>query len=164
MKLYIKNRLISLKNGSTVKDEAGNDVFHVKGKMMSIRKKKRVTDTAGNVIFRVQNKFFNWFVPSAFILTPDGERIAHVKKKIFTLKPTFFVEGYKDEFAINGSILGFNYEVLKNGQQIGHVHRDFNLLRDTFVLDCWEESEAAFLVSLVIAIDNIFDKINGSNE
>ena len=54
-------------------------------------------------------------------------------------------------------IFQFNYKILLNGQEIGHVARKISL-RDSFVLTINDDVDAAFMVALVIAIDNITDR------
>ena len=47
--------------------------------------------------------------------------------------------------------------ILKNGEVVGTIRREINLVADSFELDAKDE-DAQFLVALVIAIDNIGDK------
>jgi uncharacterized protein YxjI len=48
MKLIIKNKLLTLKGGSTVFNDMGEEAFLVKGKPLSISKKKYICDLQGN--------------------------------------------------------------------------------------------------------------------
>lgn len=158
MKLYIKNKILSLRGSSSVTNENGNDVFIVKGKFLSITHVKRVKDTSGRLLYRVRNKWFNVFTHSAFIYDGDGNKVAKVKRK-FGFKNRIIVEGYKDEIAVEGDFLSWTLDVYRNGEQIGTVRREF-ALTDSFVLETTTEDDAAFMVALVIAIDNIFDNMS----
>lgn len=161
MKLYIKNKLFSLRGSSSVKDESGNDIFIVKGALFSITRKKRVKDTNGKILYKVRNKWVNFFSHSAFVYDGSGSKIAKIKRK-FGINNRFVVEGYRDEIAIEGDFLSWTLDVYRNGAQIGTVRREFALL-DSFVLETDTEDDAAFMVALVIAIDNIFDNMSNSN-
>ena len=161
MKLYIKNKIFSLRGSSSVTDEAGNNVFVVKGKMFSITRKKRVKDTNGKLLYKVRNKWINFVTHSAYIYDGEGTKVAKVKRK-FGFKNKFIVEGYQSEIAIEGDFLSWTLDVFRNGTQIGTIRREFALL-DSFVLETDTEDDAAFMVALVIAIDNIFDNMSSSN-
>lgn len=161
MKLYIKNKLISLRGSSSVTDESGNDVFVVKGTFFTFTHKKRIKDADGKLLYKVRNKWFNFFTHSAYIYDGEGEKVAKVKRK-FGFKNVFVVEGYSDEISVEGDFLSWTLDVYRNGEQIGTVRREF-ALTDSFVLETETEDDAAFMVALVIAIDNIGDKIANSN-
>lgn len=161
MKLYIKNKVWSLRGSSSVKDEGGNDVFIVKGKFLSITHVKRIKDTSGNMLYKVRNKFVNLFSRSAYINDGDGSRVAKVERK-FGFKNRIIVHGYKDEIAVEGDFLSWTLDIYRNGDKIGEIRREFNLF-DSFVLETSTEDDAAFMVALVIAIDNIFDSRSKDN-
>ena len=161
MKLYIKNKVWSLRGSSSVKDENGNDVFIVKGKFLSISRKKRVKDTQGNLLYKVRNKLINFFSRSAYIYDGDGTKVAKVERK-FGFKNRIIVHGYQDEISVEGEFLSWTLDIYRNGEQVGAIRRQFNLV-DAFVLETETENDAAFMVALVIAIDNIFDSMSSSN-
>ena len=47
MKVYIKNKFMSLGGSSTVVDENKQPIYKVKGKIISITKKKKIKDMSG---------------------------------------------------------------------------------------------------------------------
>ena len=161
MKLYIKNKLITLRGSSTVKDESGSDVFVVKGAFFTVTHKKRIKDTDGKLLYKVRNKWINVFTHSAYIFDGEGKKVAKVKRK-FGFKHEFVVEGYSDEITVKGDFLSWTLDVYHNGEQIGTIRREF-ALTDSFVLETSTENDAAFMVALVIAIDNISDNMANSN-
>ena len=63
---FIKNKIISWGNGSSVTDETGKTVFEVKGKVFSITRKKFLCDAEGNRLFTVRNRWLNLFIRKAF--------------------------------------------------------------------------------------------------
>lgn len=156
MKVYVKNKIISLGGSSLVLDENKNPVFKVAGKLFSVRRKKRIYDMQKNLLFRVQNKFWKLFFPSSFVRTADGEKICRVKRKV-NLAHNYIVEGYKDEISIDGSFWGLEMRINRNGQEIGTLRRNITLIADSFELE-GDEKDIPFLVALVIAIDNINDR------
>lgn len=160
MKLYIKNKIWSLRGSSSVKDESGNDVFIVKGKWLSLTRVKRVKDTSGNLLYKVRNKWINFFSRSAYIYDGDHNKVAKVERK-FGFKNRIIVHGYKDEISVEGEFWSWTMDIYRNGEIIGAIRREFNLF-DSFVLETTTEDDAAFMVALVIAIDNIFDNMSNT--
>ena len=159
MRLVIKNKWISLRGSSFVKDEKGNDVMKVQGKFWTFTKKKFIKDLDGNICYIVRNKFWYLFHRQAFVFEPDGKtELAHLSKKIFTLHDHYNITTRDHgEVVVRGNILGYDYHIFENGKEIGHVSRMISL-RDSFVLDIEEGADWKFYCAIVIAIDNIVDK------
>ena len=157
MELYIRNKWISLGGSSTVKDVNEKDVFVVKGKIFSFTAKKFLYDLEGNLKFVIRNKFWRIFQRKALVYDANGNQVAKVKKKIFSLHDHYFVTSSLGDLQIKGNILTFNYNITLNDKPVGHVARKVSL-RDSFVLTVSDEYDAATFVALVIAIDNITDR------
>lgn len=157
MELYIKNKWVSLGGSSTVQDAEGNDVFLVKGKVFSFTGKKTLTDPQGEVRYIIRNKFWHFLAYRGFILDPQENVVATIKRKAFSLHDSFTITSSLGEIQIIGNILEFNYRVTLNGNEIGHVARKISL-RDSYVLTVESGIDPAFMAALVIAIDNINDR------
>lgn len=104
----------------------------------------------------MRNKWFNFIGHKAYVYE-DGAKIAMVKHPPFGGKK-FIIEGYKDEILIDGEFFSTLSAITKNGTPIGTINRQFTVVNDTFSLEA-DEADMPFLIALVIAIDNIFDKI-----
>ena len=85
MRLIIKNKWISLKGSSFVKDEKGNDVLQVEGKFWTVTRKKYVKDLDGNIVYIVRNKYWKFIHYQAFIMDKNEKIISHVVRKAFSL-------------------------------------------------------------------------------
>lgn len=157
MELAIRNKWISFKGSSTVKDMNEKDVLFVKGKFFTFTSKKFVQDLQGNTKFIVRNKFWRLFQRKAFVLDPDGNKIATVRRKIFSVHDHYFITSTLGDLQIRGNILQFNYQILHNGVEIGHIARKLSM-RDSFVLTIDDKYDYVTFVALVIAIDIITDR------
>ena len=157
MELSIKNKWVSIGGSSVIQDAAGKDVMKVKGKVFSFTRKKELTDMNDQVKYVVRNKFWRLFTYTAFVLNPDESVKATVRRKIFSLHDHYFVSSDIGELEIVGNILQFDYKILKDGKEIGHVARKISL-RDSFVLTIDDAYDSAFITALVIAVDNITDR------
>lgn len=156
MDVIIRNKFFSLRGSSSVKNEQGEDVFFVKGKLISPTNVKWVCDKAGNKLYKVRNKWFNFFNQRAYVY--EGKtKLASVKHPFLSVKK-FIVEGYKDEIVIDGDFFSFVSTIVRNGSPIGTIDRKVLSLNDAFKLS-GEEADMPFLIALVIAIDNIVDKM-----
>ena len=162
MKLYVKNKWISLTGASVVKNEDDKDVFKVKGKFFSFTAKKTLTDLNDNTLYVVRNKFWCFFARKAFVLDKDGKQVALVRRKLFSLRDRYFVDSDLGDLQINGNIFEFDYRITLNGNRIGHISRLMSL-RDAFALDIEDGADIPFFVALVIAVDNITDRRHSSN-
>ncbi len=164
MQVSIRNKWISLRGGSTVKDMNEKDVLYVKGKFFTFTRKKFVQDMSGNLLYTVRNKFWTFFVRKALVYDKDGNQVAFMKKKFWSFHDHYFIETKLGQMEIRGNILCFDYHISLKGKEIGHVSRKISL-RDSFVLDLNDEykQELPFFVALVIAIDNITDQRRDDN-
>ena len=159
MDIAIRNKWISLGGSSVIKDLNGKDLLKVKGRIFSFTRKKFVNTLDNKTLYVVRNKFWRIFARKAFVLNPEKKVVAIVRRKIFSVHDRYFIEETMyGNLEIVGNILGYNYSILLNGKEIGHVARKISL-RDSFVLTIDDNADWQFFVALVIAIDNITDKM-----
>ena len=158
MRYLIRNKWISLRGSSYVRDENENNLYLVKGRFWTFTRKKFLQRLDGQPIYIIRNKFWKLFIYRAFIIDPQSnEIICTVRKKFWSLHDHYFIETPKyKNLEIRGNILGFDYHITLDGQEIGHVSRKISL-RDSYVLDI-DHPDAEFFIALVIAIDNITDE------
>ena len=153
----IRNKWISLRGGSTVKDVNEKDVFYVKGKFWTVTRKKFLQDMQGNLIYTIRNKFWAFFVRKAMVYDKDGNQVAFIRKKFWSVHDRYFIQSSLGNLEITGNILCFDYHIIPDGKEIGHVSRKISL-RDSFVLTLEDGYDLPFFVAFVIAIDNITDQ------
>lgn len=158
MEVSIRNKWVSLRGGSTVKDLSENDVLRVQGKFWTFTRKKFVKDLNGNTLYVVRNKFWTLFARKALVYNAEGKVVARIRRKIFSMHDRYFIESALGEMEIKGNILLHDYHIALNGKEIGHIARRISL-RDSYVLSLDDDQEIAFFVALCIAIDNITDQM-----
>lgn len=157
MKVYIKNKIITLGGSSSVVNENKEPVLYVKGKVFSITHKKFIKDLNKKTLYMVRNKYWKLFKHSAFIYDENKVKIAKIVANWINVNNEYIVEGYKDEIKILGSFLSPQCEIVRNGEVIGTIRRQINIMADAFELEA-EEQDIPFLVAIVIAMDNIVDE------
>ena len=162
MEFIIRNKWLTLRGGSYVKDINEKDVRKVVGKFFTFTRKKRIYDMEGNLKYVVRNKFWKLFAHRAYVISPDGHKVAKIRRKIFSLHDRYFIKSDLGEIEIKGNILGYNYHIWLNGVEVAHIARKISL-RDSFVLSINDGLDYDFFIALVIAVDNITDEIQDDN-
>ncbi len=160
MRYFIKNKLVSLGNGSYVLDENGNNAFTIRGKVFSPTHKKFIYDMQGNLLFTVRNKFWRFLRRSAIIYDNRTGK----KRKVGRMIERFFVGWQFVNCKENLTLEGKFFEgrtVLRDGEALGKFKKQGDIvsafIRDAYVLDVYSPEDTAFLVAVVIAHDNICD-------
>ena len=159
MDLAIRNKWITLRGSSVVKDLNEQDVYRVKGKFWTVTAKKFIQTLDGETKYIVRNKFWRLFTYRAFVYDEKKEQVAHIRRKIFSFHDRFFIDSKFGKIEIKGNIICFDYHIYLNDKEIGHVARRISL-RDSFVLHLEDgvDVDPMFFLALVIAIDNITDR------
>lgn len=159
MDLIIRNKWITLRGSSYVRDINENDVYKIQGKFFTFTRKKFLKDLEGNKLYTIRNKFWILFARKAFVINNDGEIVAWIRRKIFSFHDHYDINCKYGSLVVRGNILGFDYHIYLNDVEVGHVARKISL-RDSFVLSLNDDvKDVPFYISLVIAIDNIVDQI-----
>ena len=156
MELNIRNKWVSLSGSSIVKDVNEKDVLKVEGKVFSWRRRKYVKDLNDKLYYEVRNRFWNFFRHACYVFDAEGNKVATLTTKFWTLHDHYNIECSLGDLVIRGNILGYDYHISLNGKEIGHVARKISL-RDSFVLTLDDDQDIYFFVALVIGIDNIVD-------
>lgn len=161
MKLFIKNKVMTIGGSSYVVDESDKTVYKVKGMWFSPTHKKKIYDKDGKPVYVVRNKFWHMFNRSCFVYDENKQKVAIVTSKGWDFKNAYYIQGYKDEIQISGRFFQFPHmelNISKNGKEIGKLTKVFDFLRDNYTLDIQSEEDAPLFVALTIAIDNIIDR------
>ena len=60
MRYVMRQKLLSLANNFTIKDEQDQDAYYVKGKLFSFGDKLSFQDTSGNELVYIDQRLLNW--------------------------------------------------------------------------------------------------------
>ncbi len=162
MKVYIKNKFLSLRGDSAILDENLQPIYVVEGKLFSLSHMKKLYDRNNNLLYIIKNRVFNFFRYRTYIYDQDHQLIATIKDKMFNFKREYFIEGCEDEIRIEGKFIGLTSKIIKNGQVCGIIRRKITFLADAFELEASEE-DMPFMIAVVIAMDNLIDKKQAEN-
>ena len=163
MKVYIRNKLITIGGSSEVLNENKEPIYKIKGKWISPNKKKLMYDMQGNLLYTIRNRFFNWLHNKVFVYDANGDKVATIVKNKWSINRNYRIEDTIDEMSIEGKFIGLTSKILKNGEEIGVITRQITFMEDAFSLEA-EPQDIQFLIALVIAFDNIIDKRREDND
>lgn len=147
--LFIKQKVFSLSEKFTVKDEQERDVYFVEGSFLKIPKTFSILDAERNEITLITKKTFS-FLPTFFVEV-DGQEAVTIKKDF-----TFFKQRYAIEAAgidVQGNWWDMDFDIVKNGEVIGSVSKKWFSWGDSYAVQVLDEEMEHLVISLVVAID-----------
>lgn len=159
MRYYIKSKLFKIKEDFWVKNDKGEDYYFIDKEFFSFGLQFRVIEN-NNEIYRVREKLLK-FMPSYEIYDNNNSIIGTVKKKFTFFKDSIFVESNYGDFEIEGDFWHYSYKINHNGRTIAVIDKEILSFTDNYYVDINYENHA-FIIALVIIIDNIIDKRNNN--
>ncbi|MTI47172.1 LURP-one-related/scramblase family protein [Sporosalibacterium faouarense] len=153
MRYEVRQKVFSFGDDFTIKDSNEYDQFIVKGKVFSLGDKLKVTDMEGNEVTSIEQQLMS-FLPKYHIYT-NGQLRATVKKELSFFKPKFYIESSTGNYSMEGNILAYDFNILKNGEIIAIVNKGWFTFSDTYGVDIVDNEDQGFILSLVIVIDQV---------
>lgn len=153
MKYFVKQKVFSIGDKFTIKNESDQDCFQVMGKVFSLGNKLTLMDMNGNELYFIEQKLMK-FMPE-YHLQKAGQVMAIVKKKLTFLKARFEITSSLGNFTVEGSPFGYEFSITKSGLQVATISKKIFSLSDTYCIDVTNVEDEAFIVALVIIIDQV---------
>lgn len=160
MKLFIKQKVFSLNEKFTIKDDLGVDKYIVEGDFFTIIEKKlRLYNMQNQELALVKKRFFT-FLPQ-FEIIIDEKVVAEIHKEFtfFTNKYTF--KGL--DWTVDGDFMGHDYQIYSGTNPIASVHKQWMSWGDCYELDIADGVNEIIALSAVLAIDSVLDTHRSSN-
>ena len=149
MRLLFEQRLFSWFDSYDIYDEVGNTVYTVKGEL-AWGHLLRIYDAQGNEIGCVREKILSWL--PKFEMYCDDTYIGCIKKELSLFKPKFSID--YNGWQVEGDFFEWDYSIKsESGALVATVSKDVWRLRDTYVIDVWNQNDAIYSLMLVLAID-----------
>lgn len=153
MRYLMRQRIFSLGDDFTIKDEAGQDVFLVDGKVFSIGHKLAFIDMQGRELAFIRQKLLT--IAPKYEIHRDGKLVAVVKKKMFTLfrcRFTVDVPG-PDDIEAAGSLLDHEYKFTRGGQTVATVSKRWFSMSDTYGVEIAPGEDDVLILASTVVID-----------
>jgi uncharacterized protein YxjI len=158
MKLYIKQRIFSIGDKYDVYDANENVVFDVKSELFTIGAKLHLCDVNGNELYYIKRKLT--FMLAEYEIYQNNILCAVISQEFALFRSKLNVESSQGNFEIEGDLFSMDYDIIRNGQYFGSIHKRWLSWGDSYELDIPDEENAGFLCALVIAIDNCLHNEN----
>jgi uncharacterized protein YxjI len=153
MKYLIRQKIFSLTDRFSIRDEFENDRFYVNGEFFAIGKKLHLEDTKGNVLYFIKQKLFN-FLPVYEIYV--GELLyATLRKKFTFLKPKIEIDQNGTPYYISGDTWSHEFTISRNDTPIASISKKWFAFADTYGVEIIGHENEAFIIAMVICIDEI---------
>jgi len=151
MRYVMKQKLFSLGDDYTIRDESGRDRYFVDGRAVSIGDKLALHDMQGNQLAFIRQKLLAWG-PTYEIWYGD-DLAAVVRKKLFTFLHCKFAVDIPgpDDLEAHGNFLEHEYEFTRGGHRVASVSKQWFRWTDTYGVEvCSGEDDVLILASAVV--------------
>ena len=152
MKLYIKQRVVSLVDSYDVYGGDFNKKYTVKARIEDFFKlgvHLHVYDLMGHEVGVVRQKAFR-LMPT-FEIEIDGQKIGEIKKQFNLLKKNFDMNYLG--LRVDGDFFGWNYFVFQDENLVMTISKEVVSLGDAYMIEFNDPDVEIYGLMLVVAID-----------
>lgn len=146
---YIKQKVFSLGEKFTIKNEREEDVYFVEGSVMKIPKTFSIMNPKRDEVGLITKKTLT-FLPKFFVEV-SGQHTLMIKKEFSFFKSRYTIDTVDME--IQGNWWEMNFHILQQGEVIGEVSKEWFTWGDSYKVKVLNEAKETTIISLVIAID-----------
>ena len=155
MRYVMRQKLLSLADNFTIKNEQEQDVFLVKGKLFSFGDKLSFQDLAGNELVFIDQRLLNW--SPTYELWRQAELLAVVKRELFSFihhRFTVDVPGPNDLEA-EGDFLDHEYTIMRGGSVVATVSKRWFSWADTYGIEVADGEDDVLLLATAVVVDMV---------
>jgi uncharacterized protein YxjI len=153
MRYVLKQKLLSLGDDFTIRDESGQDLYYVDGRALSLGDQLSFQDMSGTELAFIRQRLLA-FGPT-YEIHAHGELKAVVKKALFTLFTCTFsidVPG-PDDLEATGDFLDHEYTFQRSGLTVATVSKRWFSWTDTYGLEIADNEDPLILLASAVVID-----------
>ncbi|MGH2016469.1 LURP-one-related/scramblase family protein [Aerococcus urinaeequi] len=157
MKLYMKQKLFSLKQDFNIYDHNQTPLFRVSGKLFSVGRQLRIYDALTNEeLAYVKESPFRFL--THLKVYKGNDYIATIQQKMTLFKTKMAIEDIG--WTIQGDFLGWQYVITdEKNQTIAEVKAKMLSWSDTFEITIDDtQVDPIIVLAIILAIDTIRDK------
>ena len=155
MRYVMRQKLLSLADNFTIKNEQEQDVFLVKGKVFSFGDKLSFQDLAGNELVFIDQRLLNW--SPTYELWKGEELLAVVKRELFSFihhRFTVDVPGPNDLEA-EGDFLDHEYTISRGGSVVATVSKRWFSWADTYGIEIADGEDDVLVLAAAVVVDMV---------
>jgi uncharacterized protein YxjI len=155
MRYVMSQKLFSLADSFSIKDEAENDVYLVKGKLFSFGDKLSFQDTEGNELVFIDQRLLNW--GPTYELWRGADLLAVVKRELFSFihhRFTVDVPG-PDDLEAEGNFLDREYTFTRGDHVVATVSKKWFSLTDTYGIEVTDGEDPVLILASAVVVDMV---------
>ncbi|HOY30977.1 MAG TPA: LURP-one-related family protein [Bacteroidales bacterium] len=157
MRYIIKQKVWSLADRFTIKDEYENDKFFVTSKYFTLGRKLYLEDVHGNSLFYIEQKLFK--ILPVYEIYKGDQLFAVLRKKLAFLKARIEIDQNGTPYFIAGDVLSHEFTIVRADTVVACVSKTWFAFADTYGVEISTGENDAFIIALTICIDQIlYDK------
>lgn len=154
MRYYMRSKLFKIKEDFWIKNQYDEDVYFVDNKFLTFGLQFDILKN-NRLLYSAKEKLLT--IMSNYEIFENGNVIAEVNQKFTFFKDKLNVTSKYGDLTIQGDYFDYNYGIYKGEMLIAQVTKEFLSFTDNYYIDINFEDEA-FVLALVVIIDNIIDK------
>ena len=154
MKYYMKPKFFAIKEDFWIKNEYGEDTFFVDKKFLSLGLQFNMIKN-NEILYSVKEKLLTFL--SNYEIYDNMEVVAKVNQKLTFMRDKIKVDSKYGEFTIQGNLFDYSYRIYQDNIVVAKIEKELFAFTDNYQVDIDFEDEA-FILTLVVIIDNIIDK------
>ena len=150
MKLYVSEKLFSLRRKFYVTDEGQKDVYEISSKIVSIGDKTYIKDMNGKELSYIEQNLFH--LTSNYDVYIKNKVICNIRKKFQLFRNDYVLDnGYR----VEGEVWMFDFAIFdENNTKIGSIKRKFFSIGDKYEITIHDEKQTILVLSIVVTIAN----------
>src|SRR5699024_6921864 len=147
---YVRQKVLSLNEKYTVKNEKGDDVYFVKGSFMHIPKTFSISNITSEEAGIVTKKILT-LLPKFYIIEKCQRQALTIRKKYSFFKLKYTIDA--SDIEVKGNWWEMDFQLIKQGEVIGDVSKGWFTWGDSYKVQVLDEANETTILSIVIAID-----------
>jgi uncharacterized protein YxjI len=153
MRLVLKQEFWSLGDDFVIKDEHGNECYHVDGRAFSFGDKLSIHDARGIEVASIEQRVFSW--GAKYEIHRPGRAVTLVSKEHFTFfYCKFEIDGPgREDYEASGDFLDHEYEISGASGLVAKVSKQWFDWSDTYGIDLSDDLDPVLMLAIVVVID-----------
>ncbi|MCR1809473.1 LURP-one-related/scramblase family protein [Haploplasma modicum] len=153
MKIYMKQKVFSLVDKYKLYDENQNLLFYTEGTLFSLSGMMKMYDKNKKLIFTFKHKIVT-ILPRVYVIDHRTNEEVIIKKNFTFFYPRLQIKTRSNSYVIDGSLLQYKFNVLKDNVKVASVKKQILSWGDTYELDI-KGDYSDLILAILIGIDTI---------
>lgn len=152
MKLYIKQKVLTLTDKYNVYDQAGELFYKVNSEPFAWGARLHLMDTQERELYLIHRKVT--MLLGKYEIFQGDHLCAEIQQQFRMFGAKLDIVSEHGDYSIDGDLFCYEFKITQNDRVLGTVSKKYMSWCDSYELDIYNAEDAPFFCALVIAIDN----------